>query len=216
MFSASSPLASTTRSGAGDGVSAAAMERHKQANVERPSAATCRRRRVLASTPSPGQPSTPAKPPQARSCSMLQAVSLPARTITSRSSAMPAAAQAGACGSHGGATRASQPPACDSLERAGSNRLISPTPLRPTSNSVSVPRGQPPPGNSASSSGWPLGIAASAREASVSPRQTSPLASTSAKATGNGKAFMTASSLPRVSGRRQRPRWQIRLRRGER
>ncbi len=207
--------ASATRKGAGDGVSAEATERHRPANTGRPSAATCKRRRDLASIPSPGQASTPAKPPQASNCSMLHATSRPARTITRRSGATPAAAQAGACGKQGGATTANQPPSPDRRPNAGSNRLISPIPLRSTRNSLRQPRGQPPPGNSASSSAWPLGMAASGREASVSPRQTSPLASTSAKATGNGKA-LTAWNRLRVSTRQQCPRWRTRPHRGER
>ena len=210
-----SAVASATRKGAGDGISAIAAERHRPANTGRPSAATCRRRSALASMPSPTQACTPAKPPQASNCSTLQATSRPARTITRRSGTTPAAAQAGACGNQGGATSASQPPASDRRPSAGSNRLISPIPLRSTRNSLKQPRGQPPPGNSASSSAWPLGMAASGREASVSPRQTSPLASTSAKATGNGKA-LTAWNRLRVSARQRYLRWQTRLRRGER
>ena len=201
---------SASRKGAGDGASATWAGRHRQASVGRPSAATCKRRRALALTPSPGQAKTPEKPPQASNCSMLQATSCPARTMTRRSSATPAAIQAGACGTQGGATRASQPPSPDKRPSAGNNRLISPMLLRSTSNSVRQPHGHPPPGNSASSSVWPLEIAASGREASVSPRQTSPLASTSAKATGNGKALMTAWNRLRVSARRQRPRWRTR------
>lgn len=143
---------SMTRSGAGDGTPAATLGRHKQAKAERPSAATCRRRKARALIFASGQASTPAKPPLASSCSTLQATLLPALTTTSRSSATPAAAQAGACGNHGGATSASQPPSADSRASAGSNRLISPTLLRSTRISVRFPRGQPPPGNSASSS----------------------------------------------------------------
>lgn len=179
------------RSGAGDGLAPAAVDRHKQAKTGRPAAATCKRRKARASRPAGGQARTPAKPPLASNCSTDQATCRPARTITSRSSATPAAAQAGACGSQGGATSASQPPPADNRARAGSSRLISPKPLRSTRISVRFPRGQPPPGSSASSSGWPLGMLASARLASVSPHQTSPLASTSARATGNGAALMT-------------------------
>ena len=207
---------SMTRSGAGDGACAAAVDRHKQAKTERLSTATCNRRKACALMPASGQASTPAKPPQASNCSIDQAAFLPACTMTSRSSASPAAAQAGPCGNHGGATSASQPPADDSWAKAGSSRLISPTLLRSTRISVKLPRGQPPPGNSASSSGWPLGIVLSGRQASVSPRQTSPLASTSAKATGNGVAFMTVLKRLRGSGRRQCLRWQIRLHPAER
>ncbi len=199
-----------TRSGAGDGTPAAAVDRHKQAKTERPSAATCSRRKARASMFASGQASTPAKPPLASSCSTLQPMLLPALTTTSRSSATPAADQAGACGNHGGATSASQPPSADSRASAGRSRLISPTLLRSTRISVKFPRGQPPPGNSASSSAWPLGMALSGSVASVSPRQTSPRASTSAKATGNGWVFMTVSKRLRESGRRRCLRWQIR------
>ena len=200
----------TTRSGAGDGTPAAAVDRHKQAKTERPSAATCSRRKARASMFASGQASTLAKPPLASSCSTLQPTLLPALTTTSRSSVTPAAAQAGACGNHGGATSASQPPSADKRASAGNSRLISPTLPRSTRISVKFPRGQPPPGNSASSSAWPLGMALSGSEASVSPRQTSPRASTSAKAAGNGWVFMTAWKRLRESGRRRCLRWQIR------
>ncbi len=216
MDKAPSSAAKATRNAAGDGMRAAVLPRHRHAKASWPAAATCRRRKTLASSPSPGQARMPAKPPQASNCSTLQGRSLPARTITNRSSTTPAAAQAGACTCQGGATRANQPPASDRRAKAGSSKLISPMPLRSTSNSVRVPRGQPPPGNSASSSRQPLEMVASGREASVSPRQTSPLASTSAKATGNGTALMTAWSRLRVSTRQQCPRWRIPLRRGER
>ena len=186
-----SPAASAMRSGAGDGLPAVAVDRHKQAKTGRFSAATCRRRKTRASRPASGQARTPAKPPLASNCSRHHAACRPARTTTSRSGTTPAAAQDGACGSQGGATSASQPPAADNCARAGSNRLNSPRPPRSTRNSVRLPRGQPPPGNSASSSGWPLGMVASGRLASVSPHQTSPLASTSARAIGNGAALMT-------------------------
>lgn len=182
---------SMSRNGAGDGTPAAALGRHRQAKLERPSAATCRRRKARASMLASGQASTPAKPPLANSCSTLQPTLLPAWTTTSRSSTTPAAAQAGACGIHGGATRTSQPPSSDKRASAGNSRLISPTLPRSTRISVRQPRGQPPPGNSASSSGWPLGIVLSGSDASVSPRQTSPRASTSARAAGNGAALMT-------------------------
>lgn len=205
-----SAASNTTRSGAGDGTPAAAVDRHKQAKTERPSAATCSRRKARALMFASGQASTPAKPPLASSCSTHQPTLLPALTTTSLSSARPAAAQAGACGSHGGATSASQPPSADKRASAGNSRLISPTLLRSTRISVRLPRGQPPPGSSASSSAWPLGIALSGSEASVSPRQTSPRASTSAKATGNGWVFMTALKRLRESGRRRCLRWQTR------
>jgi hypothetical protein len=44
----------------------------------------------------------------------------------------------------------------------------------------------------------------------VSPRQTSPRASTSAKGIGDGMAFMRASKRLRGSGRRRCLRWRIR------
>jgi len=198
-----SAVLNMTRSGAGDGVPAAMVDRHKQAKTGRPSAASCKRRKARALMFASGQANTPAKPPLASNCSTLQPTLLPAWTTTSRSSATPAAAQAGACGNHGGATRASQPPSADNRASAGSSRLISPTLPRSTRISVKLPRGQPPPGNSASSSAWPLGMALSGSEASVSPRQTSPRASTSAKATGNGWVFMTVLKQLRESGRRR-------------
>ena len=185
-----SPAARARRKGAGEGDPPASVGRHKQVKAERPSAATCRRRRARASMLASGQAKTPAKPPQVSNCSTHQPMRRLALMMTSRSSASPAAAQAGACGRQGGATSASQPPSADRRASAGKSRLISPTPLRSTRISVRLPRGQPPPGNSASSSGWPLGIVSCASEASVSPRQTSPRASTSARASGNGWGFM--------------------------
>ena len=182
---------SSTRSGAAEGMPAVAVDRHKQAKTERPSAATCSRRKARASIPASGQARTPANPPLTSNCSTDQATCRPARTITSRSSATPAAAQAGACGSQGGATSASQPPHADNCAKAGSNKAISPRPLRSTRISVRLPRGQPPPGNSASSTAWPLGMLASGRLASASPRQMSPRASTAARSTGAGMALMT-------------------------
>ena len=104
-----SPAARATRSGAGDGARNATVGRHKQAKTARLSAATCKRRKARASMPASGQASTPAKPPQASNCSTHQPTCRPARTTTSRSSATPAAAQAGACACQGGATRAIQP-----------------------------------------------------------------------------------------------------------
>lgn len=159
--------------------------------ADRPSAATWRRRRLRASIPACGQASTPANPSEANSCSTHQAVCFPACRTTIRSSANPAAAQAGACGKQGGVTSASQPPSADRRARAGSSSETSPKPLLSTRNSVRLPRGQPPPGNSASSSACPLGIVSPAKLAKVSPRQTSPLARTSAKGLGNGTQFMT-------------------------
>lgn len=182
---------SSTRNGAGDGMPAVAVDRHKQAKTERPSAATCKRRKARASMFASGQARTPANPPLASNCSTDQATCRPARTITSRSSATPAAAQAGACGSQGGATSASQPPVADNCAKAGSNKAISPRPLRSTRISVKFPRGQPLPGNSASSAAWPLGMLVSGRLASASPRQMSPRASTAARSTGAGAALMT-------------------------
>ena len=87
------------RNGAGDGATAAEAARQSAANTGRPSAATCSRRKALASSALPGQASTPAKPPLASKASIDHAASLQARTTSSRSGAMPAAAQAGACGS---------------------------------------------------------------------------------------------------------------------
>ena len=180
--------ASTRRRGAGDGRPATAVDRHRQARVGLPSAATCRRRRARASMLLAGQASTPAKPPLANNCSQHQAASRPARMSSKRSGTTPAAAQAGACGCQGGSIRASQPPACDKVARAGSSKLISPWPQRSTRISVRFPCGQPPPGNSASRAAWPLAMAFSGRPGSASPRQMSPLASTSAR--GNGTALM--------------------------
>ena len=186
-----SPGARAMRNGAGDGLPAAAVDRHRQEKTGRFPAATWRRRKARASRPASGQASTPAKPPLASNCSQHQAAWRPGRTTTSRSGATPAGAQAGACGNQGGATSANQPPSPDSRASAGKSRPSSPKPLRSTSNSTRLPRGQPPPGNSASSPAWPLGMPASGRPASASPHQTSPRASTAARATGNGDAFTT-------------------------
>lgn len=183
--------ARSSRSGAGDGEVAALTVRQRPAKTGRPSTATCRRRKARASISVPGQARMPAKPPQASNCSRHQGVWRSARMTIKRSGTRPAAAQAGACGSQGGATRASQPPSADRRASAGKSRLISPKPLPSARNSTRLPRGQPPPGSSASSSGWPLGMAGAGKLASVSPRQTSPRASTSARASGDGTALMT-------------------------
>ena len=210
----SAPAVRVRRSGAGDGVAASAVDRHKTAKTDCPSAATCRRRNARASMPASGQASRPAKPPHLSNCSTHQAPCLPGWITSRRSGATPAAAQAGACGSQGGATKARRPPSPDSRASAGSSRLISPMPLRSTRISVRFPRGQPPPGSSASSSAWPLAMVPSGKPGKASPRQMSPRARTAAKFTGDGCALMTVSKWLRGSGRRQHPRWRIRLRRG--
>lgn len=192
-----SPAASARRSGAGEGVAIVAVDRHKTAKTGRPSAATCKRRRLRTSIPASGQAKTPANPPLANNCSTHHALWRPPCTTTKRSGARPAAAQAGACGCHGGATSASQPPPAESCAKAGNNRRISPNPQRSTRHSTSAPRGQPLPGSSSSSSACPLGIVDSGRWASVLPRQTSPLASTAASGTGCGTAFTTGWRSPR-------------------
>lgn len=198
------------RKGAGDGAIAAEAARQSAAKTGRPSAATCRRRKPRASSPAPGQASTPAKPPQASRASMHQGASLPARTTTSRSGATPAACQAGACGNHGGATSASQPPLATSCASAGNSRLISPMPLRSTRNSVKFPHGQPPPGNSSSSAGCPLEMHWPGSVASASPRQMSPRASTSARATSliaiGDSEDMIGTEFSKISGNRSPPR----------
>lgn len=198
------------RSGAGDGATAAEAERQSAANTGRPSAATCSRRKALASSVLPGQASTPAKPPLASKASIHHADSLPARTTSNRSGAMPAAAQAGACGSQGGATSASQPPSEANRASAGRSSVSSPMPLRSTRNSVKFPQGQPPPGSSSSSSGCPLGMHWPGRRASASPRQISPRASTSARATSltarGDSTDMMQTGLSKISGDRSPPR----------
>ena len=186
MDKAASSALRASRNGAGEGCFAADSGRHKQANPGRASAATCNRRNARASMPASGQASTPAKPPLASNCSQHQAPCRPARITTRRSRATPAAAQAGAWGKAGGVTKASQPPSAESRANAGSNKVSSPRPLRSTRISVRFPRGQPPPGNSASRAGCPLGTALAGSAASESPRQTSPRARTAARPTGNG------------------------------
>ena len=183
--------ARASRKGDGEACVACADGRHRQAKVARPSAATCKRRRPRASTPWSSQSRMPAKPSQASNCSPHHAACFPARMTTRRSSDSPAAIQAGAFGTKGGSTSASQPPSADRRARAGRSRVSSPRPLLSVRISVRQPRGQPPPGSSASSSGWPLGTASSSSPAMLSPRQISPLASTSARTSGNGAAFMT-------------------------
>lgn len=181
------------RSGAGEAVCAAAGERHKQARAGLPSAATCQRRNVRASSVRPGfsgQARTAANPRLVNSCSMHQAASAAGWRISRRSRAIPAAAQAGAYGRKGGATRANQPPLAERRAKAGMSRLNSPMPLLALRNSLKQARGQPPPGNSASSSAKPLGTAAWGKWARLSPRQISPRASTSARAAGSGCLLM--------------------------
>ena len=187
-----SPAASAMRSGAGDGLPAVAVNRHKQAKTGRFSAATCKRRKARASRPAsrPGQDAGKAAAGQ----QLLQApCRLPAGTHDDQPFRNHPGRRPGRRMRQPGRRHQRQPAACRPTiaPSAGSNRLSSPRPPRSTRNSVRLPRGQPPPGNSASSSGWPLGMVASGRLASVSPHQTSPLASTSARAIGNGAALMT-------------------------
>lgn len=196
---------SVRRKGAGDGVTAVAVDRHRTEKMDCPSAATCKRRNIRVSMPASGQASSPAKPPLFSNCSTHQAACLPGWITSRRSGATPAAAQAGACGSQGGATSASQPPSPDSRARAGSNRPISPIPLRSLRISVRLPRGQPPPGSSGSSSGWPLGIVLAGKPGKASPRQMSTRARIAAR--DGAPEILPMTWLQARSAVKPIPRW---------
>jgi hypothetical protein len=70
----------------------------------------------------------------------------------------PARARPGRCGCCGGPISSTEPPWRTSWARAGPSRRHSPWAPGPCSTSVSDWQGQPPPGSSASSSGWPLAM----------------------------------------------------------
>lgn len=180
------------RKAAGDAWPAEAVDRHRQAKTLRPSTANCRRRSRCGSMAGTDQARMAENPSLASNCSRLHRKSCPGRTITRRSSAIPAADQAGAKGRKGGANRASQLPLADRRASEGNNRLSSPHPCCSVRISVRQPCGQPPPGNSASSSGKPLGKTPSGRLARPLPRQTSPRARTSSRATGEASALTTS------------------------
>lgn len=165
---------SSRRSGAGDGCPAQATGRKTKSSVRLLSAASCSRRSALLCT-SGSQATTAPTPSAASERSQAQAASRPGALATSkRDKSRPYSCSAGACSGCGEATQTSQASSSlDSRARAGSSRLSSPMPRCNGKISVRPPRGQPPPGNSRSSSAKPVDTPGSGALASASPRQTS-------------------------------------------
>jgi hypothetical protein len=149
--------ARSTRKGAGEGVMPLAAGRHRQAKVDRPSAATCKRRKARHRCRLPARPArrqTHRKPAIVRNTRRPAGRPTDHQPLQRQTPPLPRPAHA--------AARAAPPaPASHRLPTTGptpaATKLISPRPLRSTRISVKFPRGQPPPGNSASSSAWPLG-----------------------------------------------------------
>ena len=110
--------------------------------------------------------------------------------IARRLRSIPQAAQAGALSSCGGATSKDQRSSSPNFPSAGIKRAHSPNPVLSTRISVSVPRGQPPPGNSASSVGKPLETAGTGVLAKRLAHQISGRASTSLSETAAFIAFL--------------------------
>src|SRR5262245_29994925 len=121
------------------------------------SAASCKRRSAEGE-PQPTQLSTAAQLPQRRQRSAAHKLSPSERvlTTTTRARSTPQNWNPGAYGSCGGATNTSHFSDRESCDSAGISKRSSPAPDRPTSNSVSAARGQPPPGSCASSSAKPV------------------------------------------------------------
>jgi len=160
------------RSAAGDASSILRMERNRIPSDSPASAASCKRRRALESACA-SQASTTLAVPARSACSTAQSPSCALRgcTMSTRARLTPARASAGAYGTCGGATNTSQRSSSVARASAGMSRESSPIPSRGITISVSAPRGNPPPGNSASSPGKPEGSACTGGAAS--PRQMS-------------------------------------------
>lgn len=194
------------RSGAGE-ASAADCGGRKQKALPPPSpAATCRRRRLLAGRCARNSASSHSRvavtPPQRRASTAAHRTSRGRRGNTRRkqSSRIPAAAQAGACAPCGGAISTTVCAAAVSTASAGSSRPSSPMPLCSGSSSVNAPRGQPPPGSSASSRGKPVASVGAGATANPSPRRMSGRCSTWANEEFT-KSVHRGSDPPRY------PRW---------
>ncbi len=192
-----SPPARPRRKGAADAFPATRQGRKRKLAPCPPAAATCKRWTARASCVALQQMSAAGALLLSACCAAHSAslsrcrrewfVPAGGRTTSRRCSAIPAAAQACACRPYGGAMRSSQPSSAQSRCNAGRRRAISPWPQSSQMSSVNAPRGQPPPGNSASSSGKPLFTAGSAKLAPAPdrwpPRQRSGRESTSLKET---------------------------------
>ena len=147
--------------------------RNRKASARVPAAATCRRRTCPGSTRSAQHTTAPAAPLDS-DCSAAHSRSRrdSGSTTTRRAQPTPPETHAGACNPCGGAISTNQCPASRMAFSTGSSNEHSPTPTPSAKSSVSAPRGQPPPGSSASSTEKPLdktGTSAPARW----PRQTS-------------------------------------------
>lgn len=204
----SGPAESASRRGAGDAAACSLDGRKRKASVSWPAAATCRRRTWRASMRAP-QPSTQPKAPLASACSSAHSAPLCRAGVmtASRARSTPNAASAGPLGRNGGATSSDQRPSARIRASVGIRRDNSPMPTSRLAVEVeeitesataslrishSAPRGQPPPGNSASSMAKPLASVGRAAEASWSAHQTSARARISSSETvaANAVAFL--------------------------
>ena len=151
------PAESKRRSAQGDDSARARAGRNRKATVSLPAAATSRRLTWRASMRG-AQHSTLPRAPLARACSAAHKASFVrlGETTMSRARSIPDDVQAGACSACGGATSSDHFSWPERRVSAGIMSEHSPMPTRSDRTSVSVPRGQPPPGSSASSAAKPL------------------------------------------------------------
>ena len=179
------PAESKSRSAHGDDSARARAGRNRKATVSLPAAATSRRLTWRASR-CVVQHSTLPRAPLAKACSATHLASLArlGETTMSRARSIPADAQAGACSACGGATSSDHFPSPARCASAGIISEHSPIPTRSDRISVSVPRGQPPPGSSSSSALKPLANAGMVALARPLARHTSGRARMSARETG--------------------------------
>lgn len=178
------PALSCSRKAAADASLCARPGRNRKARVPLPATALCRRRTCRASA-CVAQHSTMPSAPLDKACSVVHSASCgrSGETSARRARPMPAAAQAGAWQACGGATSSIHLSSASMRVSAGSRNEHSPKPLPSARISVSAPRGQPPPGSSASRRAKPLGMPGRAAPARVLPRQTSGRIRTSSKET---------------------------------
>ncbi|MDB5775322.1 MAG: hypothetical protein JWP38_1455 [Herbaspirillum sp.] len=104
-------------------------------------------------------------------CSAAHRVSAsrPGAIHSSCDGASPSAANPSACGGCGGCSRTMR--RCFKLRSAGCSKRNSPMPSCCSKSSIRLPIGQPPPGNSADSSAWPVSMQRVAPRASCDARQ---------------------------------------------
>ena len=172
------------RNAAADDSLRARSGRNRKARVLLPAAATCRRLTWMGSIWVIQHSSAP-NAPLARACSAAHSASRgrPGETTAKCAKSIPRAAQAVPLSGCGGATSSDQRPSARMRPSTGSSSEHSPSPALSARISVSAPRGQPPPGSSASSWAKPLASTGMAALAKRSAHQTSGRARISARAT---------------------------------